>query len=80
MTSPNPQQEAAPLKVQQRDLPSVNQPVPLDGLEFLPHELAVWARVVAGKAGVRPIDVVIECVRDGRAWHRLSRETSRRVA
>jgi SOS-response transcriptional repressor LexA len=40
------------------------RPRPPEGIDFLPHELAVWVRVLAARAGVKPLDVITECVRD----------------
>ena len=36
-----------------------------EGVDFLPDHLAVWIRVTAARAGVTPLQVVTECVRDG---------------
>lgn len=50
-----------------RSIQLVTPPRPPEGIDFLPHELAVWVRVIAAKAGVAPLDVVTEAVRDGYA-------------
>lgn len=47
-----------------RSIQLVVPPRPPEGIDFLPHELAVWVRVIAAKAGVDPLDVVTEAVRD----------------
>jgi SOS-response transcriptional repressor LexA len=48
----------------QRSIEIVVQPRPPEGIDFLPHELAVWVRVLAARTGVKPLEVITECVRD----------------
>lgn len=50
-----------------RSIALVAQPRPPEGIDFLPEQLAVWVRVIAARAGVKPLDVVTEAVRDAYA-------------
>jgi SOS-response transcriptional repressor LexA len=64
-----------------RSIEIIPPPRAPEGIDFLPNQLAVWVRVVAAKAGVTPLDVVTEAVRDAYTMRKIreqvvSRETS----
>lgn len=49
---------------QRRSIEIVAQARPPEGIDFLPDQLAVWVRVLAARAGVTPLEIVTEAVRD----------------
>jgi SOS-response transcriptional repressor LexA len=64
-----------------RSIEIVAQARPPEGIDFLPDQLAVWVRVLAARAGVTPLDIVTEAVRDAYSARRkpeqfVSREAS----